>query len=139
MEASCFAQPMGNKKRNVSLHSRNIFYFCVDVHARSETTRFHFLHVNTKIAYIAGMEAIHFASCFPLSVWKRVVSLLARQHKNSIYCGNGSDTFRFLFPIVCVEASCFASCMHVNTKIEYIAGMEAKRFASFPQYILFLC
>ena len=76
------------------------------------------------------MEAIHFASCFPLSVWKRVVSLLARQHKNSIYCGNGSDTFRFLFPIVCVEASCFASCMHVNTKIEYIAGMEAKRFAS---------
>ena len=50
------------------------------------------------------------------------------QHNNSAYCGNGSEIFRFLLPIVCVEARCFASL--TNTTIVYIVGMEAKHFAS---------
>jgi hypothetical protein len=50
------------------------------------------------------------------------------QHNNSAYCGNGSEIFRFLLPIVCVEVRCFAS--FTNTTIVYIVGMEAKHFAS---------
>ena len=50
------------------------------------------------------------------------------QHNNSIYCGNGSETFRFLLPIVCMEVRCFAS--FTNITIVYIVGMEAKHFAS---------
>jgi hypothetical protein len=52
------------------------------------------------------------------------------QHNNSAYCGNGSEIFRFLLRIVCVEAKCFAS--FTNTTIVYIVGMEAKHFASCP-------
>jgi hypothetical protein len=50
------------------------------------------------------------------------------QHNNSIYCGNGSETFRFLLPIVCMEVRCFASFTDIT--IVYIVGMEAKHFAS---------
>jgi hypothetical protein len=48
------------------------------------------------------------------------------QHNNSAYCGNGSEIFRFLLPIVCVEAKCFAS--FTNTTTVYIVGMEVKLF-----------
>jgi hypothetical protein len=50
------------------------------------------------------MEAKYFASCCPLSVFKRVVLLHFRQHNNSIYCGNGSEIFCFLLPIGFMEA-----------------------------------
>ena len=68
------------------------------------------------------MEAKHFASCCPLSVWKREVSLLLlTQCILYIYmcCGNGSETFRFLLPIGCMVARSFA--FFTNTK--YIVHM----------------
>jgi hypothetical protein len=75
------------------------------------------------------MEAKHFASCCPLSVWKREVSLLLlTQRILYIYmcCGNGSETFRFLLPIGCIEARSFSS--FTNTTIVHIymcCGKEA--------------
>ena len=64
------------------------------------------------------MEAKYFASCCPLSVFKRVVLLHFRQHNNSIYCGNGSEIFCFLLPIGFMEARSFASCYPLVTTSE---------------------
>jgi hypothetical protein len=95
---------------------------------------------------VVEMEAKHFASCCPLSVWKREVSLLLlTQRILYIYmcCGNGSETFRFLLPIGCVEARSFASftnttlysmcCGNGSETFRFllpIGCMEAKCFAS---------
>ena len=67
-----------------------------------------------------GKEAKHFASCCPLSVWKREVSLLllTQQYYIHMCCGNGSETFRFLLPIGCMEARSFASCYPLVTTSE---------------------
>ena len=49
------------------------------------------------------------------------------QHDNSIYCGNGSETFRFYVAHWPLEARRFASCTSTQQySMVYIVGMEAK-------------
>jgi hypothetical protein len=79
---------------------------------------------------VVGMEAKHFASCCPLSVWKREVSfLLLTQRILYIYmcCGNGSETFRLLLPIVCMEARGFASFTNTTYIVHIYVLWEWKR------------
>jgi hypothetical protein len=51
------------------------------------------------------------------------------QHNNSIYCGNGSETFRFLLPVQSVWKRDISLLLPTST-IVCIVGMEAKHFTS---------
>jgi hypothetical protein len=82
---------MGNKKRNNSLphsqwatrsetfrlHSRNICYFCVDVHARSETTRFHTANGQQEAKRFASIPAIY--AIFVLTCMQEAKQLASTQ------------------------------------------------------------
>ena len=67
-----------------------------------------------------------------IGCWKRNVSLLLPKQQY-IYCGRGSETFRFHPPLV-VGSETFRF-FHPNNNT-YIVGVEARRFASFPHWLL---
>ena len=75
---------------------------------------------NTTIVCIVGMEAKHFTSCCPLVFGSELFRFLHVNTTilNGIYCGNGSEIFRFLLPIDCMEARRFASCYPLVTTSE---------------------
>ena len=67
-----------------------------------------------------------------IGCWKRNVSLLSPKQQH-IYYGSGSETFRFLPPLV-VGSETFRFFYPNNNT--YIVGVEARRFASFPHWLL---
>jgi hypothetical protein len=72
------------------------------------------------IVCIVGMEAKHFTSCCSLVFGSELFRFLHVNTTilNGIYCGNGSEIFRFLLPIDCMEARRFASCYPLVTTSE---------------------
>ena len=93
-----------------------------------------------------------------IGCWKRNVSLLSPKQQY-IYCGRGSETFRFLPPLVVgSETFRFLPPLVVGSEMfrflpllvvgsetfrffypnsnTYILGVEARRFASFPHWLL---
>ena len=89
------------------------------------------------------MVTVKFSLYF-IGLWKRDVSLLLRQHNNSIYCGNGSETFRFLFSAHFLYGSEMFRFFYQHNNSIYcgngsetfrfllpIVCMEARCFASF--------
>ena len=67
-----------------------------------------------------------------IGCWKRNVSLLSPKQQY-IYCGRGSETFRFLPPLN--GGSETFRFFHPNSNI-YIVDVEARRFASFLHWLL---
>ena len=80
-----------------------------------------------------------------IGCWKRNVSLLSPKQQY-IYCGRGSETLRFLPPLVVgSETFRFRPLLVVGSETfrffypnnnTYIVGVEARRFASFPHWLL---
>ena len=104
-------QPMGNKKRNVSLPFPQhicMYYCCVS--KRSETSRFHTDN--------GQQEAKCFAS-FPQNIYMYYCCVSKRSETSRFHTANGQQ-----------EAKCFASIPTTHIYVKYTLVKEAKLLAS---------